>query len=262
MLKKPTTMVVTVVILSISGCMSSDPIVFDDSDRGANPKELVDAADQQDTSISIISNEATNVYANATKPTVKDSAVTIISETKKLEDIAELLRREAESNKKIAVLQARLVKLEEEKKTGEARFMLWLKILGILCVPAGLAIAYFSKSLKPLAFCLMGIALMVATQLDAFIVKYGPYFIWVGIAVAAWISYSVMHDSRRSLRGAVGVAETLKQVLKEKDPDAIKHLFGDGAVKGVVAHDPITERLILAERKRILKQAKPVSEQI
>ena len=252
-----TTVVLFITLFILAGCFTGRDIIFDESDRGADPEQLMDAADQQDESIGIITAEATNVYANATKTTTKKSAIKIIDETKKIQPISSLLRAEAESNEKIKALQERCVMLQKKIDSGEARLMLWLKIIGIVLIPTGIVLGIkLSRDLFVLT--LAGVVLMVATQIDAFIVQYGMWLLGALTLVLGIAGFRMYIVQRRSLIGAIQVGEALKEVVKEKDPSLVEQMFGKGTRPGTVRHDAGTERQILSARKIVQKIAKPV----
>jgi hypothetical protein len=249
-------------VCMLSGLVSCKAVnPFTPSHGGNTSQELRAHAALQTSALATIDTAATEIYSKVEQEPLKKAAKTILDESDKLKPIITVLQKETGAQAEYERLYGAYTQLEAKHKSGFIRMMLFLRVIGILAIPAGLLLAkLISRDL--LLVSVGGVILMLSTQLDQFIERYGAWMVGAIVAVISVVMLRMYLVQRKSVMGATRVGEALKEIVKQENPAVIKDLFGDGTIPGKISHDPATERIITAARREILHKSKPVSEQV
>lgn len=242
-------------LLCLTGCWSGrvNPNV---ANQGYHTETIKKAAVVHEKALGNINERATEITEITDKKKVRTAATEILQEAAKIDNVTEMLRVESESKKayeeKITEMDAEITKLNDEKNSMYSRITGIMKIIGFLLIPAGLVLAW-KLSGEFIALSAFGGAVIVTSFIVRLLERFGTLIAIlavIAIGYAVWYMYFVQ---RRSLSEAVGFAESMKQVAKKKDPDAVKLIVGDGAIPGTTTQHNSSIKQIKQIRKKIEK---------
>lgn len=248
-----------VLFISVNGCLSPRDGPILENYTGASSVEIKEAVTIQTTGIKTITETALNIRDRTDDPSIKDSAGIIIEKATALSGVTPVLQRNVKAQTEYESLVKQYAEYKEKTTSGERRLLFMLRIAAILFVPAAGILFFMLKSPQMLYIALGCPALLLATRLDAFIVKWGELAIGLFLlGIVALIGY-ILFIHRRSLLSAIRVSEALKEtVAKSNKKSELKVLFGEGTVPGTVSHDATTEKQITAARKTVAKKSKSI----
>jgi hypothetical protein len=277
----------------LTGCTLFQSTEVDETyDKGATPKELTKAGDNQKAATDNIDEAAKDTKENADKPPVViKNQDKILAENTKLKANILVFKQEAEVKANWQAERTQLFKkLDDEKKAtaeitkerdeykkrfdgmiGKMSFIFIL--IGGLAIPLGILATVKLADPQYLWVSVGGALLIVSANVISWIQDNWMWIagvIFVGVALAV---YRMYFTQRRSFKKQLKIGEQLKEEIKalpvedkeerldvRKNPRLIlTKMFGDKHTDGEAGRDmdPITKKMIAAERRNLEKEWSP-----
>lgn len=271
---------VLVFVLLLAGCIPISPLP--NYYEGSSPTKLANSAETQIDVIDSISKSAKITKTNATDAIIVEAEQDkIITNIDRLRDVTETLINESRSKKSwlaerselytelvaktklITTLQQADEEAFKKQRAALAQVMLWFMIVGGLCIPVGIFLA-FKFDPQFIWLVVGGVILIVSGNMVTWIQDNWQWFAYGIIVAFAGMTYRMYSTHKRVVKATVKTTEQLKAEIKNlpvgADPkQALVKIFGDEHTTGEAGlQDNITKRAVKSVRKELRKEWAPI----